>query len=97
MFAAQMQDTFEHSLEERRLRHKPVLLRFLIPEFLCLLNGIAADWLAKWTTDPAVRGRCLPDVRMMRPPGITREVWFAAPGPTRLRQKHNIDESGRCS
>jgi len=75
-FAAEMQNTFEHALEERRLRDRQVWMRFLTAEFLSLLKGAAADWIAKWTTDRVVRGRSLPDVRMMRPPGITREVWF---------------------
>lgn len=48
-------------------------------ELAGLLAGAVTEWLAKWTTDPAVRGRCLPDVRMMRPVGVTREAWFATP------------------
>jgi hypothetical protein len=34
------------------------------------------EWFAKIRTDPATRGRALPDVRMMRPVGVTRQVWF---------------------
>lgn len=49
-------------------------------EFVSLLIGAGREWIAKLTTDPAVRGRCLPDVRRMRPPGVPREVWFARPG-----------------
>ena len=42
-----------------------------------LAAGAAAEWAAKLTTEPSVRGRSLPDVRMMRPAGVPREVWFA--------------------
>ena len=47
-----------------------------IMELAGLLRGAAVEWFAKITTDPAVRGRALPDVRMMRPAGMPRELWF---------------------
>jgi hypothetical protein len=47
-----------------------------IAELLDVAKGAAAEWFAKLTTDPVHRGRSLPDVRMMRPPGITRAEWF---------------------
>ena len=46
-------------------------------ELAGLLAGAAAEWIAKLTSDPAVRARTLPDLRMMRPAGMPREVWFA--------------------
>jgi hypothetical protein len=45
-------------------------------ELIGLLIGAGREWIAKLTTDRSVRGRCLPDVRMMRPPGVPREIWF---------------------
>jgi len=36
-----------------------------------------AEWIAKLTTSSSVRGRFLPDLRMMRPPGVPRGLWFA--------------------
>ena len=45
-------------------------------ELLGLARGAAAEWIAKLTTDPAERGRCLPDLRMMRPAGVAQSVWF---------------------
>jgi hypothetical protein len=45
-------------------------------ELLDLAAAAACEWLAKWRTDPITRGRSLPDLRMMRPPGITRAEWF---------------------
>jgi len=45
-------------------------------ELAGLLTGAAAEWIAKLTSDSSVRGRVLPDVRMMRPAGMPRELWF---------------------
>ncbi len=45
-----------------------------------LVIGACREWIAKLTTDRAVRGRTLPDIRMMRPAGISREVWFRSGG-----------------
>jgi hypothetical protein len=50
--------------------------RFL-PEFAGLLGGLCREWIAKLTTDRAVRGRVLPDLRMMRPAGVSKEAWFS--------------------
>jgi len=43
--------------------------------FALLLNAIR-EWFAKFTTDKYQRARALPDLRMMRPPGISQEAWF---------------------
>jgi hypothetical protein len=45
-------------------------------ESLGLITGAAKEWVAKRTSNPSVRGRALPDWRVMRPTGVTREVWF---------------------
>jgi len=76
LFAMEMQTAFERALEERRLLGRPVFGRFLVREFIGLLRCVGAEWIAKLTTDTSVRGRCLPDLRMMRPPGVSRELWF---------------------
>jgi hypothetical protein len=73
-----MQNAFERATEERRRPGRLIFIRLLLAEFIGLLNGIAGEWIAKLTTDSSVRGRCLPDLRMMRPPGVPRELWFAA-------------------
>jgi hypothetical protein len=70
-FAAEMLSTFEKVAEGRAFA-----------ELTGLLTGTAAEWFAKLTTDSSIRGRCLPDLRMMRPPGVPQSVWFAAPPPT---------------
>jgi hypothetical protein len=72
MFAAEMARAFDRILEERR--------GILLAELSGVITGAAAEWVAKWTTDASVRGRSLPDLRMMRPPGVTKELWFRSAG-----------------
>lgn len=45
-------------------------------ELASLPIGAAAEWIAKLTSDRSLRGRSLPDLRMMRPAGMPRELWF---------------------
>jgi hypothetical protein len=70
MFAAEMERTFDQVAAERSV----------LTELIGLIAGAAAEWIAKWTTDRGERGRTLPDIRMMRPPGIPKEVWFRSGG-----------------
>jgi hypothetical protein len=46
---------------------------------LGLAEGAVSESIAKLTTDKSIRGRALPDLMMMRPAGVTREVHFAGP------------------
>jgi hypothetical protein len=82
LFALEMQNAFERAAEEHFLLGRFVFIRFLLGEFLGLLWGAGGEWIAKLTTDRTVRGRCLPDLRMMRPPGVSRELWFAGACPS---------------
>jgi hypothetical protein len=75
-----MLDAFEKAAEERRGQGVPAFVGFVLAEWIGLAAGAGAEWMAKWTTDSSVRGRCLPDIRMMRPPDIPRELWFAGAG-----------------
>ncbi|HLJ47038.1 MAG TPA: hypothetical protein VKU01_13565 [Bryobacteraceae bacterium] len=77
-FAAEMSRAFESSAADSRRDGREVLIRFMLAEFGSLVTGAAAEWVAKLTTNAAVRGRGLPDPQVMRPPGVSREVWFAA-------------------
>ncbi|MCU1258007.1 MAG: ATPase [Bryobacterales bacterium] len=77
MFAAEMWNTFEKAAEERRREEGLALVRFAFAELIGLMTGAAAEWIAKLTTDSSVRGRRPPDVRMMRPPGVPQQLWFA--------------------
>ncbi|MGO9263005.1 MAG: hypothetical protein ACLQU1_43015 [Bryobacteraceae bacterium] len=79
-FAAEMLAAFERAAEERRRQGGPAFIRFVLAEWIGLAAGAGAEWMAKLTTDRSVRGRCLPDIRMMRPPDIPRELWFAGAG-----------------
>lgn len=77
-FAAEMLNTFEQRSAERRCQSRPAFLRCLAAELIGALGIAGLEWLAKLTTDRALRGRCLPDLRMMRPPGVPRELWFSS-------------------
>jgi hypothetical protein len=72
MFAAEMSRSFDRLAEEPR--------GDLGREFRGVIAGAAREWIAKWTTDAAVRGRALPDLRMMRPVGVTKELWYGRSG-----------------
>lgn len=92
-FAAEMLSTFEQRATERRRKSRPTFFGFVIAELIGALSNAGLEWIAKLTTDRAVRGRCLPDLRMMRPPGVPRELWFssdrkeqASPSALRLNQ-----------
>jgi len=77
LFATEMLNAFKQATAERRQQPGLIFIRFLLVEFVGLLIGAGAEWIAKLTTNSSVRGRCLPDLRMMRPPGVPRELWFA--------------------
>jgi hypothetical protein len=64
-FGAEMLAAFDAGSGKGRVR-----------ELAGMARGAVAEWFAKLTSDPIRRGRSLPDVRMMRPPGITRAEWF---------------------
>ena len=78
-FAREMRNAFAITVDEIRLLGRAMLLRFVAAELLGLARGVVLEWIAKLTTDKSVRGRVLPDLVMMRPPGVTREVHFAGP------------------
>lgn len=67
-FASEMLAIFEIRNAERPCR------RWV--ELAGLLCGAAVEWRAKLTTDESTRGRSLPDLRMMRPVGVTQQSWF---------------------
>lgn len=75
-FAEEMLAAFEEGVAEQRARGRWTAARFVLIELMSLLRGVGAEWRAKLTSDRSTRGRCLPDWRMMRPPGVTREEWF---------------------
>jgi len=90
-FAAEMLAAFQKAAVENRKRGRAIFVRFAIAEFTGLAAGAASEWIAKLTTDKSVRGRRLPDLRMMRPVGVPRELWFAAAGAD-LRRRPAPDD-----
>ncbi len=77
-FADEMAAAFERACAEHRRGGRAALVRFAVSEMAGLFTGAAREWIAKLTTDSSVRGRCLPDLRKMRPAGVPRELWFGA-------------------
>jgi hypothetical protein len=79
MFAREMRTAFEITANKRRAGGRTAFLCFVVAELLGLAKGAVSEWIAKLSTDKTIRGRALPDLMMMRPPGVTREVHFAGP------------------
>jgi hypothetical protein len=79
MFAREMRNAFEITAHEIRAGGGTVQLCFVVAELMGLIKGAISEWVAKITTDKSTRGRALPDLMTMRPPGVTREVHFAGP------------------
>lgn len=75
-FAAEMLTAFEELVEARRGRGSAAQVRFAIAELMGLLIGASSEWIAKLTSDRSVRARLLPDWRMIRPTGVTRDRFF---------------------
>jgi hypothetical protein len=78
MFGREMRLSFEMAANERRAAERRAAER-RAAELMGLLTGAVREWIAKLTTDKAVRGRVLPDLMMMRPPGVPTEIHFAGP------------------
>jgi len=94
-FAQEMHNAFSRAAEEYRVLGRTSFVRFILREFSGLVSGVRAEWMAKMTTDKSVRGRCLPDLRMMRPPGVSQALWFAAARMTEAVEENGVYESRR--
>ena len=79
MFSREMHLAFETTAAQRRAGGRAAFLRFAGAELIGLIGGAVAEWIAKLITDRSTRGRVLPDLVMMRPPAVPREVHFAGP------------------
>ena len=82
-FGAEMRSAFGETARDCVARGRWAWTRFALVELIGLIAGAGAEWSAKLTTSKSVRGRCLPDLRMMRPAGVSREMWFARAGENR--------------
>ena len=76
-FRWEMMAAFDRASAECRQLHRGYV-GFVSTEMAGLLIGAAAEWLAKLTTDATVRGRCVPDRLLMRPPGIPWDEFHCA-------------------
>ena len=78
-FAAEMLKAFEVTASERGRDRG----HFIFSEMIGLVAGAGSEWIAKLTTDASLRGRTLPDLVKMRPPGVPRELhyWQAGDRP----------------
>lgn len=75
-FGVEMAAAFSKSAADLRIQGRWDRLRFALAELADLAAGAASEWYAKWTGDRAARVRSLPDWRMMRPAGVSKELWF---------------------
>lgn len=78
-FAVEMTAAFRNGARDVRRQGPVEFARFLIVEMSGLFTGAAKEWTAKLTSSSLARARSLPDLRKMRPAGISREAWFGGP------------------
>jgi hypothetical protein len=76
-FSEEMSQAFDNAVDESYAQRPFAFARLAVAELTGLVIGAGMEWFAKLTTDRSVRGRCLPDLRMMRPPGVRGKLWFA--------------------
>ena len=69
-----MRNAFEITAVDRGANGRVV---FITVELIGLLRGAISEWIAKLTTDRSTRGRSLPDLLLMRPPGVSWEAHYA--------------------
>ena len=98
-FSGEMISAFGEATEDHRRRGRRVLAAFVAKELAGLITGAVVEWVAKSTTDSAVRGRNLPDRRRMRPPGVSWEDHYGAVPdvPDEVREAQRcVDASVTC-
>jgi hypothetical protein len=79
-FCGEMLDTFQAASLQHRGRGQLFFAWMVVRELTGLAVGALKEWSAKLTTDEAVRGASMPDLRMMRPARVPRELWFGSIG-----------------
>jgi hypothetical protein len=84
LFASEMQRAFEIAYQEERVHP--------VHECLGLVKGAIREWIAKLTTDGAIRGRTLPDRLLMRPPGVSWEAHYAGAFPEEVLEAQHHTE-----
>ena len=76
-FAGEMRAAFEAAAHDARRHGRRAYVVFVVAEGAAVAAGACREWVVKFTSDPAVRARILPDCRLMRPVGVTRAEWAA--------------------
>ena len=77
-FEAEMLEAFSRASSEQLAPGRCAYVHFVCGEIAGLAMSLPREWIAKATTTTPIRARSLPDLRLMRPAGVAREVWFAA-------------------
>ena len=77
-FEAEMLDAFERASREQRAKSRFAYVRFVCVELAGLMMTWPVEWIAKLTASSSVRARSVPDLRMMRPAGVPKEMWFGS-------------------
>lgn len=83
-FAAEMLSAFEEAAGDQRERGTAFYFRFALAELASLVPGIGFEWCAKLIygvhdSHSYITGEYLPDLRSMRPPGISWEAHYGWP------------------
>ena len=89
--ASEMARAFESSAEDAARDGRKILVRFVLAEFAGLVTGAVAEWMAKFTTSPMIRGRGLPDLQVMRPVGVGRAEWFGTAPEEVVAAQQRVD------
>jgi hypothetical protein len=79
-FSNEMLDTFQAACHLHRKLGYFSFAWMVVQELGGVLVGAGREWIAKFVTDEAIRGACMPDLRMMRPARVPPEVWFGSAG-----------------
>ena len=73
LYGDEMVCAFEHGFEESRRRGWAALVRFGIGQLIWLLCDAAEEWVVKLSSHPSFRGRCLPNLGLVRTPRRRKE------------------------
>jgi hypothetical protein len=77
---AEIAGVFRGAITERSGKYIHAVYRWAN---LIRLSSVSAEWIATLThaaghSNSSFRSRCMPDMRMMRPIGVPRELWYGA-------------------
>jgi len=76
LYGKEMITAFEKGLNECRQHGWAASTRFCLRELIRALPDAAAERIARLSSHPSFRGRCLPNPGVVRPPGVGKKEWF---------------------